>query len=211
MKAHGATVVDPVEFHEFGKIGDAEMNVLLYEFKAGINAYLARLGERSSIRSLDELIAFNERHAAREMPFFGQELFHMAARKAALDAPEYQQALARCRELSRHKGIDAAVESQHLDALVAITTGPPGLIDLVNGDSNNTGGSSSLAAIAGYPSITVPAGYVFGLPVGISFFGPAFSEPVLIRLAYAFEQATKVRRPPRFPPTAQLPETKDGG
>lgn len=203
LKSQGAIVIDPVALPEQNKLGDAELKVLLYEFKAGINAYLAKLGPRARVGSLDQLIAFNEAHRDREMPYFGQELFHQAAKKGSLESPEYLEALDTCRELTRRKGIDALVESQHLDALAAITTGPPCLIDLVNGDAN-TGGSSTLAAVAGYPSITVPAGYVFGLPVGLSFFGPAFSEPTLLRLAYAFEQTTNVRRPPRFLPTAEM-------
>ncbi|MDB5171772.1 MAG: N-carbamoylputrescine amidase [Phycisphaerales bacterium] len=205
MKSQGAVVIDPVEIPDLGKLGDPELNVLLYEFKAGLNAYLSRLGPKSPVRSLEELIAFNEHHRDPEMPFFGQELFETAQKKAGLDAADYREALDKCRQISRHNGLDAAMEKHKLDALVAITSGPPILIDLVNGDYS-TGGSSTLAAVAGYPAITVPAGYAFGLPIGISFFGRAWSEPTLIKLAYAFEQATKVRRPPTFAATAELHE-----
>jgi amidase len=137
------------------------------------------------------------------MPYFGQDTFIKAEAKGPLSDPAYQKALEKCRTHSREKGIDATMEKYKLDALVAPTAAPAFTTDLVNGD-HDTGGSSSPAAIAGYPHVTVPAGHVFGLPVGISFFGRAWSEPTLIKLAYSFEQATKFRRPPRFLPTADL-------
>jgi amidase len=137
------------------------------------------------------------------MPYFRQEIFEQAQEKGPLTSPEYIAALATAARLTREEGIDALMDEHRLDAIVAPTDGPPWTTDLVTGD-HFLGGSSSPAAIAGYPGITVPLGYVFGLPVGISFFGRAWSEPVLIRLAYAFEQATLVRRPPRFLPTADL-------
>ena len=151
-----------------------------------------------------ELIRFNEQHRDREMPFFGQETFERAESLGGLDSPAYQAALAKCRELSRRQGIDATMDKHRLDAIVLVTQGPPTLIDLVNGDYSSGGGNTSLAAMAGYPSLTVPAGYVFGLPVGLSFIGRAWSEGALIRLAYAYEQATNVGRPPRFLPTAEI-------
>ncbi|HKQ51493.1 MAG TPA: amidase family protein, partial [Pyrinomonadaceae bacterium] len=168
-----------------------------------LNKYLASLGPRAPVRSLKEVIEFNERNAAREMPYFGQDLFIKAEAKGPLTSKEYVQALAKNRRLSRAAGIDAVMLKHKLDAMVAPTGGPPWPTDLLNGD-HFTGGYSSPSAVAGYPHITVPAGYVHGLPVGVSFFGRAYSEPSLIKLAYAYEQATKLRKPPRFLPTADL-------
>jgi amidase len=203
MKAAGATIVDPVKDLAEGKTGESEFAVLLYELKADLNRYLADLGPKAPVHTLKEVIEFNERHRDRVMPYFGQEIFLQAEAKGPLTDPAYKKALATCRLHSRKLGIDAMLAQHKLDALVAPTGGPAWLIDLVNGDSE-TGGSSSLAAVAGYPSITVPAGFVFGLPLGISFIGKAWSEGALIRLAYAFEQATKARKAPRLLPTAEL-------
>jgi amidase len=197
LRNAGATLVDPVEFKTLGAAGDAEGDVLLYEFKAGVNAYLASLGASAPHRSLEDLIRFNEQHRETEMPWFGQETFLSAQKKGPLTSPAYRSALAKSRLLTRSRGIDAMLNLHRLDALVAPTGGPAWVTDLVNGD-HYTGDSSSLAAIAGYPSITVPSAFVHGLPVGVSFFGAAWSEAKLIRLAYAFEQATKIRRKPAF-------------
>jgi amidase len=201
MKAAGATILDPVKLPPAGKSGDGEYQVLLYEFKADLNRYLAELGPRAPVHTLAEAIAFNERHRDRVMPYFGQEIFLQAEAKGPLTEAAYKKALAACR--SCREGLDAVLARHKLDALVAPTHGPAWLIDLVNGDAGS-GGSSSLAAVSGYPSLTLPAGFAFGLPVGLSFIGAAWSEPTLIRLAYAFEQQTKVRKPPRFLPTAEL-------
>jgi amidase len=197
LKAEGAVLVDPANFPTAGQFDDAEYEVLLYEFKDGLNSYLAGLGPRSPYRTLADLIAFNDRENEREMPFFGQEIFLRAQEKGPLTTPAYRNALARCRRLSRRQGIDALVAQHRLDAIVAPTGGPAWTTDHLNGD-HFTGGSSTPAAVAGYPAITVPAGAVAGLPIGLSFFGPAWSELKLIRLAFGFEQATRLRRPPAF-------------
>ena len=170
MRAAGATIVDPVKVPSEGKSGNGEYQVLLYEFKADLNRYLAELGPQAPVHTLKEAIEFNERHRDRVMPYFGQEIFLEAEAKGPLTEAAYKKALAACRLHSRQEGIDAVLARHKLDAVVAPTHGPAWLIDLVNGDSGS-GGSSSLAAVSGYPSLTVPAGFVFGLPVGISFIG----------------------------------------
>jgi amidase len=205
MRERGAVIVDPANLDI--RLGNASYTVLLYEFKADLDKYLAGLASSPGIRTLADVIAFNEKHADREMPFFGQDIMIEAQKKGPLSTPEYVDALAKCRSLTREKGIDALMAEHELDAIVAPTHGPPGLIDLVNGDPGSGGSSSTPAAVAGYPSITVPVGYYFGLPVGMSFFGRAWSEPVLIKLAYAYEQAAKIRHPPTFAPSADLPWT----
>jgi amidase len=204
MKTHGAVIVDPANIPTLGKFDDSEFDVLLYEFKADLNKYLAWLGPAAPVHSLREVIAFNEAHKDQELAYFGQEILAMAEKKGPLTSAKYRQELAKDRRMSRTLGIDAVMTKYALDALVAPTGGPAWLIDLVNGDGGTASapGPSTVAAVAGYPHITVPAGYVRGLPVGISFFGRAWSEPTLITLAYAYEQATKHRRPPAFAPTA---------
>jgi amidase len=196
MKAQGATIVDPANIPTASKMDACENEVLLYEFKADLNAYLAsRPGVR--VRTLADLIAFNEREKEREMPFFGQELFIQAQKKGPLTTPAYRAALTKCRALARAQGLDLVLRQHRLDALIAPTGSPAWTTDLVNGD-HFLGASSTPAAVAGYPSITVPAGQVYDLPVGLSFIGRAWSEPTLIALAYAYEQATKHRQPPNL-------------
>src|SRR4051794_672323 len=197
MKAAGAVIVDHADIPTAAKMDACEMEILLYEFKADLNAYLAARGAAAPVHSLAELIAFNEREKAREMPYFGQELFVRAEKKGPLTSPAYRAARATCRSLAREQGIDLVLRRHHLDAIVAPTGSPAWTTDLVNGDLF-TGASSTPAAVAGYPSITVPAGQAFGLPVGMSFIGTAWSEPKLIALAYAYEQASKHRRAPTF-------------
>lgn len=202
MRAEGAEIVDPADPGSIREMGEPEWEVLLYEFKAGLNAYLARLGPGAPVRTLAEIIAFNERNAEREMPWFGQEIFLAAEEKGPLTDRAYLDALATARRLSRDEGIDVVMDRHRLDAIVAPTGGPAWVTDPVNGD-HFSGSSSEPAAIAGYPNVTVPAGSVAGLPVGISFFGRAWSEPVLLRIAFAFEQATSHRAPPRFLPRVE--------
>lgn len=197
IKDAGAVVIDPVEIKTAKDLGDNEVNVLLYEFKHDINKYLAQLGPDMPAHTLEELIAYNIQHKNAVMPHFGQERFEGAQEKGPLTEPEYQKALADNLRLSREEGIDATLKEHNLDAIIAPSGGPAWLIDYEKGDVYE-GGSSGTAAVAGYPNITVPAGYINGLPVGINFMSTAYQEPTLLKLAYAFEQAAKVRVPPKF-------------
>jgi amidase len=207
MKKAGAVVVDPANIPTLGAFDESEFNVLLYEFKADLNKYLTWLGPASPVHSLHDVIAFNIAHKDQELAYFGQEIMQQSEMKGPLTSPEYRVELAKNRRLSRTLGIDAVMAKYMLDALVAPTGGPAWLIDLVNGDGGTAAapGPSTVTSVAGYPHITVPAGFFRGLPVGISFFGRAWSEPTLLKLAYAYEQATKHRRPPSFATTTDVP------
>ena len=202
LKSQGAVLVDPVEIETLGKFDESEFTVFLYELKTNLNKYLERLGPSAPVKNLREVIAFNEKNRDKEMPFFGQDIFVHSEAKGPLSEKEYVDALAKNRLLARAEGIDAVMDKHKLDALVAPTGNPAWPTDLVNGDHSG-GGSSNAAAVAGYPNINVPAENLWGLPVGLSFFGRAWSEPTLIRLAYAFEQATKARITPKFLPTVK--------
>ena len=205
LKTAGAVVIDPVELPNLGKYDDAELVVLEYEFKHDLDSYLAALPAASNApRSLADLIKFNERERAREMPWFDQDLLEKSQARGPLTDKVYRQALAREKLLAGRMGIDAALNKNHLDALVAPTGGPAWTTDWVDGD-HSVGGSSSPSAVAGYPDITVPAGFVHELPIGLSFFAGAWSEPKLIGLAYAFEQSARARRPPKFMPAIDTP------
>jgi len=200
MKRQGAVIVDPANIETAGKFDDSEFDVMLYEFKADLNNYLASLGPKAPVKSLQDIIAFNEAHKDQEMPWFGQEIMIQAQAKGPLTEQKYIDELAQDLKMSRTDGIDATMTKYNLDAIVAPTGGPAWVTDLVNGD-HFSGASSTPAAVAGYPNINVPAGFSHELPIGISFFGRAWSEPTLIRIAYGFEQAIKQRRAPKFIPT----------
>ena len=205
MKSLGAELFD-VELPSSDKFGKTELEVLLYEYKSDLNAYLANRGRMAKVHSLKDVISFNEENRKRVLQYFGQERMEAAQKKGPLTSKKYINALEKNRRLSRLDGIYAVMNEHNLDAIVCPSGGPAWLIDLINGDGGRSWDmdSTSYAAVAGCPHITVPAGYIFGLPIGISFFGGAWQEPTLIKLAYAFEQATQVRVPPKFLPTAEL-------
>lgn len=203
LQQQGAILIDPVVIDTLGKFDDSEGAVLRYELKADMAAYLKHRGNGTSFHTLKDLIEFNKNHPDKEMPYFNQELFLQAEEKGPLTDKEYLEAVEKNHRMTREEGIDAVMDKYKLDAIVSPTDSPAWMTDLVDGD-HFLGGSAQLAAVAGYPHITVPAGEVFGLPVGISFFGKAWSEPVLLKIAYAFEQATKARKTPSFLPTVNL-------
>jgi amidase len=197
MKKQGAIMIDPADIETLGKFDESELLVFMYELKADLNAYLATLGPNAPVKTLKDVIDFNDRNRQKEMPYFGQDLFVKAEAKGPLTEKAYLDALEKNHQLARTEGIDATMDKYRLDAIVAPTGGPAWITDLINGD-HVAGGSSNAAAVAGYPNINVTAGFISGLPVGISFFGRAWSEPTLIRLAFAFEQTIKARQTPRF-------------
>jgi amidase len=200
MTRLGAEIIDPVALKKSSELEAAELDVLRYEMKADMNAYLASLGPNAPVHTLKDIIAFNEQHRDRELLWFGQEELLKSEAKGPLTEQAYLDALVTCRRLAATEGIDAVMGKDHLDAIVAPTSTPAHVTDWLNGD-HGLGDSTTPAAVAGYPSITVPAGQIFGLPVGISFFGRAWSEPKLLRVAFAFEEATQARRPPQFLPS----------
>jgi amidase len=204
LRRLGATIVDPANIPHAGEYDDAEFTVLLYEFKADLNAYLASRGQTAQVHTLKDVMDFNEAHKDVEMPYFGQEIMTMAQAKGPLTDKAYVDARAKCVRMARTQGIDAVMTQHRLDAIVVPTGNPPWAIDPLLGD-HFLGGSSTPAAVAGYPSVAVPAGHSFGLPVGLSFIGRAWSEPTLIKLAYAYEQGTRHRQPPKFLATVPLP------
>jgi amidase len=204
MKGVGATLIDTTELPKAELLNPAESIVFQYEMKAGLKAYFDRIGPKALVKSVADVVKFNEEHRREEMPYFGQDLLIKTAAKGSLASYEYLEALSKNRRLSRTEGIDPVMEKLQVDALIAPTMGPACVTDLVNGDHWLGGDITTVAAVAGYPHVTVPMGSVFGLPIGLSFIGRAWSESKLLRLAYSFEQTTKARRPPRFLPTAKL-------
>ena len=207
MRQHGATIVDPADIETAGKTDDSEFELLLYEFKADLNAYLAGVEPSVGIKSLADVMAFNTKNASRELRYFGQEIMEQADKKGPLTEKKYLADLANNRRLMGAQGIDATIAKYKLDAIIAPTQGPAWLIDLVNGDAGGGGSFTAPAAVAGYPHVTVPMGQVRGLPVGVSFVGRAWSEATLLKLAFAFEQASPARKKPTFEETVPLGET----
>ncbi|NPE09995.1 MAG: amidase, partial [Asgard group archaeon] len=203
MEKAGAVIVDNVKLESLKELRDPEYEVLLYDFKNDMNEFLVKFVPEEFPQTMKDLIEFNEKHKERVMPYFGQEHFIKAEEKGPLTEEAYKEALEKCHKYSQEEGIDLAIKENVLDAIVAPTGGPTWPMDLVNGDSFS-GGSSSLAAVSGYANITVPAGYIFGLPVGISFFSGAFQEPTLLKIAYAFEQLEKIRQPPKYLETLKI-------
>jgi amidase len=197
LKRLGAEIIDPANIEKIDELRQAEIQVLHYEFKTDLNNYLKGLGSDAPVKSLDEIIEFNNKNQDQVMPYFGQERMVQAQEKGPLSDAEYKKALKDAHRLSRKEGIDATLQKHNLDAIVAPSGGPAWLIDWVCGD-NHGGGSSSPAAVSGYPSITLPAGYIHGLPVGISFMASAYQESTLLKLAHAFEQGTQIRQPPQY-------------
>jgi amidase len=197
LNKSGAEIIDPANVDTTKNIEAAEINVLLYELKANLNAYLASLGPKAQTKTIKEIIEFNEKHADKELQYFGQELFIQAEEKGPLTDAKYIEDLRKNQQLAREQGIDAVMAKNRLDAIIAPTNGPAWVTDYLNGD-HFAGSSSTAAAVAGYPNVSVPCGYVSGLPIGISFFGRQWSEPTLIKIAFAYEQATRYRRPPKF-------------
>ena len=198
MREQGAVIVDPVKIPNFDRaaLTTPELIVFLYELKAGVNAYLAGV-QGGQVRTLEDVIAFNKKYPTENMPYFGQEWLERAQAKGGLNEPEYLEALAKCKRLGATEGFDVIMEQEKLDVLVAPTTTPAWTVDLVNGDAIR-GSSGKSAALAGYPLISVPSGFTMGLPLGVTFMGRAWSEPKLISIAYAYEQATKARKPPQY-------------
>ena len=210
MRKLGATIVDPADLATTGKYGDDEQQVLLFDYKADLNHYLSELGPSARVRTMADIIAFNDSHHDAELRYFGQELLVQAQAKGPLTSPDYLAARAKCIRMARTEGIDKTMDTHRLDAIVAPTGDPPWPIDLVNGDGGvgtAAASSSTPAAVAGYPAITVPIGYAFGLPLGIPFMGRAYTEGLLLKFAYAYEQATLMRKAPRFLPTADVGNT----
>src|SRR5580692_4346728 len=209
MRHEGATIVDPADLTTTGEYDDAESEVLLYEFKAGLNHYFSELGPTAQVHTLADVIAFNDAHQIEELRYFPQDLMLQAETKGPLTTPAYLAARAKCVKLARTMGIDHTMDTHRLDAIVMPTGAPAGPIDLVNGDGSVAGAASSStpAAVAGYPSITVPIGFNFGLPMGMSFIGRAYSEGLLLRLAYAYEQLATMRKPPTFRASADVGTT----
>ena len=203
LKKLGAVIVDPADIPHVGEYNDTELDVLQYEFKADLDKYLGWLGPKSPVHSMQDVIAFNASHADRELTFFGQQMMELSVKKGPLTDARYRAALEKNHRLSREEGIDAVMNKFKLDALIAPTGSPAWLIDLVDGDYSASGATTP-PAVAGYPHITVPAGQVLGLPVGLSFMGRAWSEPTLLKFAFAYEQATKHRTPPQMKATADL-------